>query len=155
MSRSDIGVIAVIYATCLLFLYMTLQLKPAAQIYPLCLIGGLAVLNTLYLLRCLLRLFKNRAANGHIQLINDLPEIFKGFLPQQFIFVTAACIAYMVLLHYLGFYLSGAIYLVCVMLYLKVKPMQMAITVAFLGALIYAVFSLFLKVPLPIGSLFS
>ena len=53
MTRSDIGVILAIYLTCAIFWYMTIQLKAAAQIYPLCLIAGLAILNTMYLCKCL------------------------------------------------------------------------------------------------------
>jgi len=155
MTRSDIGVVAVIYAVCLLFLCMTLQLKAAAQIYPLCLIAGLAALNTLYLGRCVLRMAKAGRENGGGGIVNDFSEIFKDFQPRQFIFVATACIAYMFLLNWLGFYTAGAIYLAAVMLYLKVKPFQMALTTAFLGALVYGVFSLFLKVPLPRGILFS
>lgn len=154
MTRSDIGVIAIIYATCIFFLCMTLRLKAAAQIYPLCLIAGLTGFNTLYMCRCLLRMLKAKRA-GKAGLINDFAEIFKGFEPKQFLFVTAACIAYMFLLRWLGFYLAGAIYLVTVMLYLKVKPAYMAIATVFLGILVYGVFSLFLKVPLPKGILFS
>lgn len=149
MTRSDIGIIIIIYATCLLFFYMTLQLTAAAQVYPMCLIAGLAILNTLYLCRCI---FKRVKGSG---IINDLPQVFKGFLPRQFMFVVAACIAYMGLLYYLGFYLSGAIYLIAVMLYFRVKPAQIALSLAFLGALVYCVFTLFLKVPLPAGTLFS
>lgn len=155
MTRSDIGVIVIIYATCVLFLHMTLQLKAAAQIYPLCLIAGLALLNTFYLARCLLRLAAGRRNNASAAIRNDFAEIFKGFQTRQFIFVCATCIAYMFLLHWLGFYLAGAIYLITVLIYLKVKPAHMVITVVFLGALVYGVFSLFLKVPLPRGVLFS
>lgn len=155
MTRSDIGVITIIYATCFLFLYMTLQLKSAAQIYPLCLIAGLAILNTLYLCRCLLRVAICRRAGQSSGISNDFPEIFKGFQTRQFFFVGSACVAYMFLLYWLGFYIAGAIYLVVVMIYLRVKPAHMAITVVFLGALVYGVFSIFLNVPLPKGILFS
>lgn len=154
MTRSDIGIILIIYATCFLFFYMTLQLTQAAQVYPMCLIAGLAILNTLYLFRCLIRMNRDRA-KGLASVINDLPNVFKGFMPKQFLFGVCACIAYMGLLHYIGFYLSGAIYLIAVMIYLGVKPVQMAFTTLFLGALIYCVFTLFLKVPLPVGTLFS
>ena len=151
MTRSDIGVIVIIYATCLLFYYLTLQLKAAAQIYPTCLIAGLAILNTLYLVRCLARMRREKGRG----IINDLPEVFKGFQTRQFIFVIAACIAYICLLHYLGFYLAGLIFLVGVLLYLRVRPLPIALTTAFLGALVYGVFTLFLKVPLPGGVLFN
>ena len=155
MTRSDVGTISIIYATCLLFFYLTLQLKPAAQIYPMCLIAGLALLNTLYLCKCVFRLLKARSAGENSALINDFPEVFKGFQASQFIFVSTACIAYMFLLRWLGFYLAGGIYLIGVMLYLKVKPIQMIITTLFLGTLIYGVFTVFLKVPLPKGILIN
>lgn len=153
MTRSDIGVIIIIYATCALFYYMTLQLKAAAQIYPTCLIAGLALLNTLYLGRCLIRLSREKGAGARI--INDFPEVFKGFMAKQFIFVVAACLAYLPLLHYLGFYLASFIFLVGTLLYLKVRPVPIAVTTLFLGGLVYGVFTLFLKVPLPKGILFS
>ncbi len=35
MKKTDIGVVAFMYAICALFLVMTLELKPAAQTYPL------------------------------------------------------------------------------------------------------------------------
>lgn len=153
MTISDVIVIAIIYATCLLFLSMTLDLVPAAQIYPLCLIAGLAILNTCYLIRCIVRLYREKAAGTG--LVNNLPEIFKGFQSRQFLFIVAACIAYMGMLYYLGFYLAGAIYLIGVLIYLGVKPIPITVTTAFLGALVYGVFDLFLKVPLPKGVLFS
>lgn len=151
MTRSDIGVIISVYAICVLFLYLTLQLRETAQIYPSCLIGGLALLNTLYLGRCVL---KARHAGGAL-IINDFREVFKDFQGLQFFFVLGACIAYLVALYYLGFYLSSFIYLVAVMFFLRVKKIQLWLTVFFLGALIYCVFTLFLKVPLPQGIIFS
>lgn len=154
MTRSDVGTILITYLVCLLFYYMTLELPPAAQIYPACLVLGLALLDTLYLGRCLFRLYRERQLSW-AGIVNDLPEVFKGFQKQQFFFVVAACIGYMGLLYYLGFYLAGLIFLVGVLLYLKVKPLPIAITTVFLGALIYCVFTLFLKVPLPKGILFG
>lgn len=166
MTRSDIGIVAIIYATCLLFLTMTLKLKAAAQVYPLCLIGGLALLNTLYLATRLWRLFGDRAAqdapggehaaaSARRALVNDLPEIFANFLPGQFIFIVIASVAYLALMHFVGFYLAGLVYMLAVMWRLRVPPLHMGITLAVLGALIYAVFTLFLKVPLPRGILFG
>ncbi|WP_308621313.1 tripartite tricarboxylate transporter TctB family protein [uncultured Desulfovibrio sp.] len=157
MTRSDIGIVAIIYATCLLFLTMTLRLKAAAQVYPLCLIGGLALLNTLYLATRLWRLFgRARDDDGAPRaLINDLPEIFANFLPGQFLFIVIASVAYLALMHFVGFYPAGLVYMLAVMWRLHVPPLHMGITLAVLGALIYAVFSLFLQVPLPRGILFG
>lgn len=155
MTRSDVWTIICIYAVCLLFLYLTLQLKAAAQIYPLCLIGGLALLNTLYLIRCFMRMRKEMGSGNQIKIINDFKEIFKNFEPGQFIFVMASCIVYVIALFYLGFYFSSFLYMCIVMWFLKVKPLQLCLTVTFLGILIYCVFTLFLKVPLPAGLIFQ
>lgn len=154
MTRSDLGVILMIYATCFFFLYMTLQLRAAAQIYPLCLIAGLAILNTLYFGKCFYKYLQAKREQG-LGILNDLPEIFSGFLPRQFFFVVCACIAYLALLNWLGFYLAGLIYLAGAMLWLQVKPLQIVITIIVLGLLVYGVFTLFLSVPLPKGYLFS
>lgn len=159
MTRSDIGIVAIIYATCLLFLTMTLKLKAAAQVYPLCLIGGLALLNTLYLGTRLWRLFGGRAARdgdgAPRALVNDLPEIFASFMPGQFLFIVIASVAYLALMHVAGFYPAGLVYMIAVMWRLRVPPLHMGVTLAVLGVLIYAVFTLFLKVPLPRGILFG
>lgn len=151
MTRSDLGVIISIYAICVFFLYMTLQLKAAAQIYPLGLIGILALLDTLYLIRCLWRM----RVSGNKDIVNNLGEIFSGFQSRQFFFVLGACIAYLIMLYYLGFYISGLIYMIVVLLFLKVRQWQMWLSIAVLGLLIYSVFTIFLKVPLPKGLLFS
>lgn len=148
MKKSDIGVVAIIYAICLFFFAMTIKLKAEAQIYPLCLIGGLCFLNTLYLLRCLFRLRREG-------IVNDLPEVFRGFLGGQFFFIVLSCIGYMALMYVAGFYISSVVYLVGVMWLLRVPKVHLALTVAVLALLIYAVFTLFLKVPLPLGILFK
>lgn len=146
MKKSDIGVVVVMYAICLLFFTMTRQLKATAQIYPLCLIGALFLLNTLHLLRCVISLRKEG-------FINDFPEIFKDFMARQFFVVIAASIGYMILMYVAGFYLSSIIYLVGVQWFLGVPKIPLCITVVSMAVLIYAVFSLFLKVPLPVGML--
>lgn len=101
MKRSDIGVTALVYAFTLFFLYMTLELPPDAQTYPLCLIAGLLVLNTCYLVRCLWQL--RRQAGIH----NDLPDLFAGFQWKQFAFICLGCVGYMLLMYVAGFYIAS------------------------------------------------
>lgn len=151
MTRSDIGVIIAIYAVCALFLYLTLQLKAAAQIYPLGLISILALLNTLYLIRCIWKARKS----GSLKAINDMARIFNGFQAGQFFFVVGACAAYPIALFYLGFYISSFIYMLVMMYFLRVKQWQIWVAIVALGLLIYGVFTVFLKVPLPKGLLFG
>lgn len=145
MRYSDLGVCAFMYAVCALFLTLALQLPAEAQTYPLCLLAGLGVLNTLFLGRILLQ--------GRGSLVNDLPQIFAGFLPRQFFGVLLACMACVALMPFFGFYAVGIAFLVGVMLFLRVSLPHLLLTVGVLGALVYAVFTLFLKVPLPAGSI--
>ena len=148
MNKSDIGVVAIIYAVCALFLYLTLEFPPAAQTYPLCLITALALLNTLYVAKMVHGLLRQGV-------INDLPEVFAGFQPRQFFLVAAGCVLYVAGVFALGFYLTSVIYLIVMLLLLKVSLKVTLITVVAMGALIYLVFSLFLKVPLPVGAVFA
>ncbi len=149
MKRSDIGVTALVYAFTLFFLYMTLKLPPDAQTYPLCLITGLLVLNTCYLGRCLWQLRRRTGIR------NDLPELFAGFQWGQFAFICLGCVVYMLLMHVAGFYVASICYLVGTLAFLRVPRWHIVLTVVVMAALIYAVFTLFLKVPLPVGLLFK
>lgn len=138
-----------VYAFTLFFLYMTLELPPDAQTYPLCLIAGLLILNTCYLVRCLWQL--RRQAGIH----NDLPDLFAGFQWKQFAFICLGCVGYMLLMHVAGFYIASICYLVGTLAFLRVPRWHIVLTVVVMAALIYAVFTLFLKVPLPVGLLFK
>ena len=148
MKKSDIGVVAVIYAVCLLFFVLTLGLPDAARTYPLCLSTALAGLNTLYLVRMLISLRRTG-------IIADVATVFADFQPRQFALVAGGCVLYMVLLKVVGFYLSSGLYLVGSMLALRVPHKHIALTIAVLALMIYVVFTLFLKVPLPAGLLFK
>ncbi|WP_337389342.1 tripartite tricarboxylate transporter TctB family protein, partial [Duodenibacillus massiliensis] len=80
---------------------------------------------------------------------------FKGFLPKQFIGVIIGIIVYVVLLVTAGYYIATIAYLAGALLFLKVKKQWIVLVIAVLLAVIYPVFTLFLKVPLPKGMLFS
>jgi len=149
MTRSDFYVIAVVYAIGFWFLAMTLELPEEAQTYPLVLICVLLVLNSLYLVQVGLKFLEKHTVR------NDFPEIFQGFLPKQFLTVLAGAVLYLALMPVLGFYLDTALYLVAAMLLLSVRPLFIGIAVCVMFALVYGVFTLFLKVPLPPGVLFG
>ena len=146
MKKSDTAVTLVVYAITTLFLVMTLKLPPEAQTYPLSLLTALYVLNTLYILSAYLKWRVERKMH------DDLAEHFKGFLPKQFIGVI---IGYVVLLVTAGYYIATIAYLAGALLFLKVKKQWIVLVIAVLLAVIYPVFTLFLKVPLPKGMLFS
>lgn len=151
MKRSDICVVSVIYLIALAFFVMTVQLPEEAQTYPLGLIIGLTLLNTLFLAQQLLKAY----AAGSLKTHNDFPEIFKGLLFGQFAFVLAGCFVFLVLMYTVGYYAASVIYLVGSLLFFRLPTKWIVMTLVCLVALVYAVFTLFLKVPLPAGVLFS
>ena len=149
MKKSDFPVIAIIYAIGFWFLAMTLDLPEEAQTYPLVLISALLAVNTLYMVNQVLNWRKTRTVE------NDVAKSFSGFIPLQFFGIVAWCVGYLVLMDLTGYYLTTFVYLVGSMLFLKVPKIHITITVAALALMTYMVFTWFLKVPLPVGTLFG
>ena len=149
MKRSDFPVVAIIYGIALAFLIATLQLPEPAQTYPLVLISALIFLNTLYLIRSFLNFRKKQ------RIENDIPVIYHGFLFKQFAGVFIWCVAYLVMMYFLGYYLSTVLFLVGSLLFMRVNILHIAMTTVVLGIMVWAVFSQFLHVPLPVGVLFG
>ena len=149
MKRSDFPVVSIIYAIGLAFLIATLQLPEAAQTYPLVLISALLFLNTLYLIRSFLSFRRAQ------RIENDIPVIFHGFLFKQFAGVFIWCVAYLVMMYFLGYYLSTVLFLMGSLLFMRVNILHIAMTTVVLGIMVWTVFSQFLHVPLPVGVLFG
>lgn len=146
MKKSDIGVVAVIYAIVLFFLIQTLQLQKSTQIYPLFILATITLLNTLYVLR----MFKAYKTIGIVSSIED----FEGFVPKQFLVVLAGIVLYIFSMSTLGFYISSAIFLVGILLFLKVPKLHIVLTTVFVLLLVYLAFTKFLGVRLPAGIIF-
>ncbi len=149
MKKSDFAVIAIIYAISFAFLKMTLELPEEAQTYPTVLITALLSVNTLYMARQVFNWRKNKLIE------NDIASTFKNFIPVQFFGVVAWCAGYLFLVDLTGYYLTTLIYLVGSMLFLKVPKLHIAITVAVMALMTFLVFTWFLKVPLPVGTIFG
>ena len=149
MKKSDIGLVAFLYAVGLFFLKFTFDLPEGAQAYPLFLITVLLGLTTLYLVVQLVKFVKTRS------LEDDFKTSFSGFKPLQFLGVFAACIAFLALIYWAGYYIAATVFLVGTMLFLRVKPLFIVLATIVMMALVYVVFSWFLKVPLPVGALFA
>ena len=147
MKKTDIGVCAVMYGVCLFFLTMTLQLPKAAQIYPLCIIVLLAALTTLHVINMIVAAVRSGVTSGL--------EDFKDFLPGQFFPLFGMVVLYLVLMPWLGFYLSSALFMAGSLLFLRVKVWQILLAGAVLLALVYGAFTVFLGVRLPAGALFA
>lgn len=150
MKISDIAVSAAVYIIATWFLIMTLALPPDAQTYPLILITALYVTNTMFIGKRFYVYFEDKL---HVE--NDLPKLFEGFLAKQFFTVFIGCIAYLAVLNFLGYYLSSVLYLLAMQFLLKVRPIPAVISCVCMMVVTYLVFSMFLKVPLPVGSLFG
>ena len=149
MKKSDFPVIAIIYAIGFWFLSMTMELPEEAQTYPLVLISALLAVNTIYMVRQYLNWRQTR------QIENDVAKSFGQFIPMQFFGMVAWCVGYLVLMDFTGYYLTTFVFLVGSMLFLKVPKLHIAITVSALALMTYVVFTWFLKVPLPVGTLFG
>ncbi len=147
MKKTDIGVVAFIYAVCLLFLIMTLQLPSAAQTYPMFIIILLAALTTLYVLQMAVGAKRRGVTSGL--------EDFEGFLPRQFFPVLGMVIVYLVIMYFAGFYIATLLFMAACLLFLKVPKWQILLSTGVILALVYCAFTLFLKVKLPMGLLFK
>ena len=148
MKKIDIGVVAAMYIICGAAFVATTKLDADSQIYPHFCTGLLFALTTLYLIQMAVAAKKYGVESG-------VKEVFEGFIPKQFFTCVLACIAYMVVMYFVGFYISTVIFLLCLLLYLKTPPLHTAIVVAVLVLLVYFAFSKFLGVRLPAGLLFK
>lgn len=148
MKITDIGVVAIMYAVCAFFYSMTVQLNEESQTYPTFTIVLLFGLTTLYLVQMLFKAKK-------FGVENDKNQVFDGFLPLQFFVCVGLVVAYLVLMYFIGFYISTAIFLLAVLLFLKVPVKHVIIVEAALLLLVYLAFTQFLGVKLPEGLLFK
>lgn len=147
MKKTDIGVCLAMYCVCAFFLYMTLQLPKAAQIYPLCVISLLAALTTLHVFNMIRSAIREGVTSGL--------EDFKEFLPSQFFVILALIILYLASMPYLGFYVSSIIFMTASLLFLRVKIWQIILAELAIFILVYCAFTLFLEVRLPSGNLWE
>jgi len=144
MKKSDLIVVALMYAVCVLFACLTTGLKPEAQTYPWFVIAILFVLTTMYVVKMIFDAKKHGVESG-------FAEIFEGFLPKQFWPVAIMTLLYVVVMYFMGFYVATLLYLVAVLLYLKIPKWQILIILVVMFILTYGAFTMFLKVKLPQG----
>ena len=145
MKKSDIGVCLAMYAVCGFFLYMTLQLPKAAQIYPLCVIALLAALTSLHVIGMIRGALREGVTSGL--------ESFKDFLPSQFFALLVMIMLYIAVMPYLGFYAASILFMTASLLFLRVKLWQIILAELAIFVLVYCAFTLFLEVRLPVGEL--
>lgn len=147
MKRTDIGVVAFMYAVCAFFYVNSFKLSEESKSYPRFTIYLLFGLTTLYLVQMVV-------AAGKFGTESGVDEVFNGFKPAQFFVSLALTVVYFVMMKYIGFFVATTVFMVACLLYLKVKPIPAAIAVVVMELLLYFAFVKFLGVRLPRGLLF-
>ncbi len=147
MKKTDIGVVAFMYAVCAFFYAYSYKLTEESKTYPMFTIALLFALTTLYLVQMIINARKFGVESG-------ADEVFAGFKPVQFIVSIVLTLVYFLMIKYLGFFSATIIFMFASLLYLKVHIVPAVISVLVMNLLIYFAFVRFLGVKLPSGLLF-
>lgn len=147
MRKTDIGVVAFMYAVCAFFYVYSFDLSDSSKAYPRFTIILLFGLTTLYLVQMIINARRFGVESG-------VDEIFAGFQPKQFFVSVALVVVYFFMIKSLGFFSATTIYLIAALVYLRVPVVHSVITVVGVDVMIYLAFVLFLGVKLPKGLLF-
>lgn len=147
MKKTDIRVVAFMYAVCAFFYAYSYKLTEESKTYPMFTIALLFALTTLYLVQMILSARKFGVESG-------ADEVFAGFKPVQFIVSIVLTLVYFLMIKYLGFFSATIIFMFASLLYLKVHIVPAVISVLVMNLLIYFAFVRFLGVKLPSGLLF-
>ncbi len=147
MKKTDVGVVAFMYAVCAFFYAYSYKLTEESKTYPMFTIALLFALTTLYLVQMILSARKFGVESG-------ADEVFAGFKPVQFIVSIVLTLVYFLMIKYLGFFSATIIFMFASLLYLKVHIVPAVISVLVMNLLIYFAFVRFLGVKLPSGLLF-
>ena len=134
------------YFVCGFFYYHMVKLKASSQTYPRFTIVLLFGLTTLYLIQMVIAAKKYGVESG-------VDSVFKDFQTAQFFVCLCATVLYLICIHLFGFYIPTVIFMAAIMLYLKVPPLYICITIVVIIALIYFAFQKFLGVKLPVGTI--
>lgn len=147
MKKSDILICGFMYLFSFFFLYLTMDFPLPARHYPYFVIGLLLILTTVRVSHMV------RDYRRSHEIINDMGDVFEGFLPKQFYIMFAAFLLFFVLMYFIGFYPAALMYLLVCLLHFKIPIRHMILVLIGMVALIYGTFDIFLNVPLPDGIL--
>lgn len=126
----------------ILYFFMIKALPEKAAKYPFFVLGLMVVLTVILGIKSFL--IKNNEENK---------KVFDGFLLKQFLFIVVISAIYIFIIDILGFFTSTLIYLITIMFSLKTNKKIAIISSIIFCIIIYCVFVLFLKVPVPRGFL--
>lgn len=129
----------VLLGVCGMFYYMTSQLTEKASVYPTFVISLLLILTVIHLISTLI----NKEDNEE--------SAFKGIELKQLLTVIVVSGVYVFLINILGYVTSTFAYIATLLILLKLKkPNSILISLGF-SIVIYVLFKIILKVPLPRG----
>lgn len=147
MKKTDLGVVAFMYAVCAFFYVYSFDLSQESKSYPIFTIALLFGLTTLYLIRMIISARKFGVESG-------VEEVFGDFKVLQFVLSLVLTIVYFFLIKFLGFFVATTVFMVVSFVYLKVPKLHALIATVAMDLLIYLAFVQFLGVRLPKGLLF-
>lgn len=125
----------------LIFLYETTKLPVDSQSYPRFMIGIMMVLALLVIIRSFMRSSVKKTWG----------ELFEGVEWKRLLFVLLGSLGYLFLVNVLGFFVTTIIYLLITMIVLKANRLTILISIPVFTLVLYLIFRVFLKVPLPTG----
>ena len=146
MQKTDIGVVAFMYAICGFFFAYSEKLSETSRTYPLFTIGLLFFLTTFYLVQMIIHARRHGVESG-------ADKVFAGFRPVQFIVTIVLVLAYFFMMKYIGFFVATTVFMLACLLYLRVPVLGVILSIVSIDLLIYLAFVLFLGVRLPAGIL--
>ena len=147
MKKTDIGVVAFMYAVCAFFYVYSFDLSEESKSYPIFTIALLFGLTTLYLIQMIISARKFGVESG-------VDTVFAGFKVKQFVLALVLTIVYFLIIKFLGFFTATIVFMVASFIYLKVPKLHALIATVAMNLLIYLAFVQFLGVRLPKGLLF-
>lgn len=139
MKRLDLLLGLILVAICGVFYFMISRLPSKATLYPIFVTTLLLFLTIIHLI-----ITYNKKDNAE-------STVFKDIELKQLLFVLGASGLYVAMINIIGYITSTIIYILALLLGLKVrKETSVVISIVFAG-LIYILFKVLLRVPLPRG----
>lgn len=127
----------------IIFFIETFKLPENSRMYPRFMIGIMVFLSVLLLIKSFVS----------PQLSKTWRDLTKDIHWKRFLFVLFGALVYLFLINIIGFFVSTFVYLLTTMLLLKAKRSTMIISVCSFLIILFLIFKVFLKVPLPTGYL--
>lgn len=142
MKHQDRIIGIVFIAIAIVFYVVTMDFPEKSQGYPLIMISVMTILAVMLIIQSFIKKPEK-----------SWKELFGHVHWKRFFFVFGSCFAYILLVNFIGFFVTTLSYLIITMVVLKANLKTILLAVPFFMLLIFLVFSVFLKVPLPTGYL--